>query len=182
MSLCNVFSASAVTILMGCRSCGSLRKIVKGSSTNSFSAFLLSTARTSIPTNHSPFRRQYSVQPGCRQNQNRGRNHPGQQINRIVVSKINCSKNDERSVGQIDPGPPVRDHAAAPPGEDGQFRVAARKAIVMSGFQPVERALHGLKQPQTTQREVLQVFQKKAWSAGRDQNVPDIRGQESQCD
>ena len=52
----------------------------------------------------------------------------------------------------------------------------------MSGFQAVECVLHGLKQPQTLQRKVLQMFQKKSRPARRYQDIPEVRGQEAQCD
>src|SRR5438552_3171167 len=99
-----------------------------------------------------------------------------------MVSKINCSKNDQRRIDEISAKSGLGDHPAAPPGEDSELRVAARKAIIMSGFQAVERGLKCLEQPQTLQLDVLHGFQKKARAAGGHQEVADIGNQESERD
>ena len=61
------------------------------------------TATTSTPANErAPFG-QFLVKPWGGHNQDCRYGNPRQHVYRIVVSKINCSKNDERSVGEIGP-------------------------------------------------------------------------------
>ena len=52
----------------------------------------------------------------------------------------------------------------------------------MSGFQAVKGTLHAIKQPQSLERKVLQIFQQKSRPAGRHKYVSKIRSQETQRD
>src|SRR5579871_2670778 len=120
-----------------------------GNSTNSFMAFLPSTAATSISANAQRSFRHNSIQSGRGHEEQRRQDDPRHHVNRIVVSKINCSKNDERSVGEIDPKQRFRNCPARPPREDGEFGVTTRETVVMRRFQTVERTLHGVKKPES---------------------------------
>src|SRR5215469_15406490 len=127
---------------------------MKGNSMNCFSATLPSTAATSVPPKRSRPFLEPSINPRAGRDQNRGHNDARQHVNSIVVSKINCSKNDGRSVSEIDPKQPISDHPAGPPRQNGDLGVAARKAIVMSRFQTVQSVLHAVEQPQSLQRNM----------------------------
>ena len=77
-----------------------------------------------------PFLVQFSVKGRASKKQNGRHSHPGQYIDRVVVSKINCSKNDARSVGKIRPKNAACQLMGTPPREQGEFRVATGKAVV----------------------------------------------------
>src|SRR5215469_8347649 len=108
---------------------------------NSFIAPLLSTATTSTPPK-SRSSLEIPVQDRGGRDQQDRKDGPREHVDRIVISKINCSKNDRRSVGKISAEPNIGKPSAIPRRQDGKLRVSTGKRIVCKRFQFIERRLH----------------------------------------